>query len=450
MTVRKNMLIPEIEYIADVIFGDFLNINCEVALNNNFYEIRLENGRKLFIADVFFSKFENVETYLKICNVPESVKWMENEFTFGERIPVIFGDTDIIEENGNLICGADILASAFFMLSRWEESVSTAADSHSRFPVEESLAFKAGFLEKPVVNQYVELIWMMLQHLGYKGSRKRREFLIELSHDVDAPYKYAFMPLKKIMKLFIGDLIKRKSLGAAVRSLSDYIKVKSGDLNSDPYNTFNLIMDLSERKGVQSTFFFIAERKNMDFDGLYDIEHEIIEKLIKSISERGHKIGLHASYNSYNCSIQTAREFKLLKDVCRKLKIDQNIWGVRQHFLRWKTPDTFQNIEDCSIDYDTSITFAQHPGFRAGVCYPFPVFNVKTRKRLKLIESPLIIMDCSLISERYLNLSFDEAAEKALMLKEECRKYNGVFSLLWHNNEFQSEENIKLYSVIIE
>lgn len=48
----------------------------------------------------------------------------------------------------------DLFASCFFMLSRWEEYVINKKDIHHTFSGLSSLAYRKGFLEKPIVNQF--------------------------------------------------------------------------------------------------------------------------------------------------------------------------------------------------------------------------------------------------------------------------------------------------------
>ena len=47
----------------------------------------------------------------------------------------------------------------------------------------------------------------------------------------------------------------------------------------------------------------------------------------------------------------------------------------RQHYLRWRAPTTWQNWEDAGLDYDSTVGYADHVGFRAGTCYEYPIFN---------------------------------------------------------------------------
>lgn len=440
---------PELIYTSKIIFIEFLGLDISIEADDNIVEaeLLLDGNKKIIFEDHFFSDFNFGKGYLCKESVPEKVEWLSSEFS-DDSVPVIFGIPEITKKESKVVCKVDFFASAFFMLSRWEEAVSDKKDSHCRFPAEESLAYKEGFLKKPVVNQYVETIWNILIYLGYDGKRKERSFSIEVSHDVDAPFKYADMSIKKIIRLIGGDLIKRKSLSKAVVNFCNYLSVKAGILKKDPFNSFNFIMDVSESFNMKSTFYFISGKTNMQYDGNYTIDDKKIIALLQNIDIRGHRIGLHGSYNSYN-SNAIEKELKLLSDICSENGIKQQIIYSRQHFLRWAVPDTFQELDNAGIEYDSTLTYAASPGFRTGSCYHHSVFNVKTRNELNVKEIPLVVMDATLLAERYLGLSCNDAKNLAVSLKNECKKYNGIFSLLWHNNEFNSKEKINLYKHIL-
>ncbi|HVB86732.1 MAG TPA: hypothetical protein VNK23_08740 [Candidatus Dormibacteraeota bacterium] len=51
-------------------------------------------------------------------------------------------------------CTVDLLLVMLLVLSRWEESVATEHDNHGRFASKQSVAFKHGFLERPIVDEY--------------------------------------------------------------------------------------------------------------------------------------------------------------------------------------------------------------------------------------------------------------------------------------------------------
>jgi len=77
------------------------------------------------------------------------------------------------------------------------------------------------------------------------------------------------------------------------------------------------------------------------------------------------------------------------------------------------------------------------------------IWNFEQCKELTLIERPLIVMEVSIFGEKYMNLSHEKAFTHAQMLKDQCRKYGGDFTLLWHNSSFQSEKDWEVYQEII-
>ena len=177
--------IEERSYSIRFILYDLLGINftIEISPKTNDYIIELAN-KSIIIKDAFFSSHLK-NNYLNVNNIPKTVPLFKNKFASSEDIHIIFGSNDIHYENSILVCRIDILASVFFMLTRWEEMVHPIRDVHGRFPGEESIAFKNNFLSRPVVNEYAELLWNMLVACGFKGERKKKEFQLFMTHDID-------------------------------------------------------------------------------------------------------------------------------------------------------------------------------------------------------------------------------------------------------------------------
>ena len=71
-----------------------------------------------------------------------------------EDIPILFGE-DTTEMMGNtLVIHADIIAGTYFLISRYEEMVRpTVRDAHGRFPGRESLPYRAGFIDRPIIEK---------------------------------------------------------------------------------------------------------------------------------------------------------------------------------------------------------------------------------------------------------------------------------------------------------
>jgi len=420
--------IPERKYILDIFFNEFLGLDYQIVENIDFesWGIELENGSRLIIEDHFFNKYPTELNYLKLENIPSKVEYVENEFTPEDDIPIIYGNSKLELQNDKIICGIDIFASSFFMLTRWEEYVNKNRDSHDRFPAYESLAYKQGFLERPIVNEYIEMLWEMLLLLGQTQKRKKREYRVRPTHDIDKPYKFPNV-LKTITEL-IGDLVKRRSIHAFFLNVKAFCNYTIN--NYDPYITYNYLMDLSEKYQLTS-HFYILYSQNSKYDGNYRLSKNKMKDIILNIQKRGHHIGIHYSYNSY-------LERELLWNEKKYLEKQFNIKinSGRNHYLRFRTPDSWQVYNNSGIEIDSTVGFVERIGFRSGTCYNYNTFNVLTSKVLNLKENPLLIMDSSYFVYNQGSISKDEFMAKCFKIVDIVRRYRGELVILWHNSTF--------------
>ena len=142
--IIPNNNIEERKYILDVFFNDFLGLDYYLEINNSYFEsweLILENNTKIIFRDHFFNKYLLELQYLNSGNIPLKIKFLKNQYIVEDNIPVIYGNDDLIVSETCIICGIDIFASSFFMLTRWEEYVNKNRDKHDRFSATESLAF---------------------------------------------------------------------------------------------------------------------------------------------------------------------------------------------------------------------------------------------------------------------------------------------------------------------
>ena len=337
------------------------------------------------------------------------------------------------------------------MLTRYEEVVSKERDMHGRFPAAASVALKENFLTRPIVNEYVEILWSALVKLDPELERKERKFGLILTHDVDKPFKFRFMSLKGFVKILAADILKRRSLKQAFLDFCSFIAVKCGKTERDPYNTFDKIMDFSEKIGEKSHFYFIAENYGKLLNSDYDLYNEKIVEIIENIKKRGHIAGLHVSYDAAHDAEKMKKEAEKFRKVSEKAGIDTGLFEARHHFLRVSVPESWRIMEDCRIKRDLSLSFADHAGFRSGTCYEYPLFDLVSGRKLALNELPLIVMECSAIDKRYMDLGTGEKSFKFIKsLMNTTALFNGQFVMLWHNNRFEDKDETALYRELIK
>ena len=174
----------EKRYIFNVIFKEFLGLDYQVNFCDDIsYTLSFNSSKKIVFSDSFFK--DNESTYLHEKNIPQNITFGYNQFIEEKDIPILFGSNELTENKDTIDCGIDVFASIYFMLSRWEEYVVKERDQHNRFSAYSSVAYKNNFLDRPIVNEYLEMLWNMMVFLGYSGTRKKHTFKWVVTHDVD-------------------------------------------------------------------------------------------------------------------------------------------------------------------------------------------------------------------------------------------------------------------------
>jgi len=454
--------LPERSYIYDVILHDFLGQDYRACPDEGqAVRIRLAedpSGRELIMPDILFqtpkakwlTEAALPKRPLRRWEIPEKVRATNRLF---DHIPVLFANEekqDILykETSQGISLGLDVFGGAFWALTRYEEFVLPTKDEHGRFPIHASLAFQESFLERPVINEYLEILWASFEHLWPLLQRKARKARVFLSHDVDIPLCAAGRSRASVYRSVLVDIVIRHDIDLALRRRKAYQEAKKNIFDNDPCNTFELIMDTSDKQSRQSEFNFICEPAAGEMVGNYDLGSPWFRKLLRRIHERGHVVGLHPSYMSWEKPGQVQQEYRKLRKICREEKIEQDKWGGRQHYLRWNNPHSWQYWETAGLNFDSTLGFAEQAGFRCGVCFEYPVFNLVTRQTLKLRERPLIAMDVTLFPGW--RFDFKMCFEKIITMNSICRFFKGDFTLLWHNSSLLTKVQRDLFRQVNE
>jgi hypothetical protein len=449
----------ERRYIVDVLLREFLGLECvhEPAPVEGFELSSPDGGPgRVVVADGLFRHDEGGRLTEAVLPKLPLTTWdvARTEVTaplVTSRLPVLYGagngDSPLALGDGEVRLRLDVFGSAFFMLTRLEEAICDERDRHRRFAAAHSLAARAGFLDRPIVNEYLEILWWALKRLWPRLTRQERSFRLRPTHDVDF-LSCSRVALSRLGRQAAVDLVRRRDPLLALHRARSYAASRLVGPHRDLCNTFDFIMRTSEDNGCSSAFYFMTGRTDARFDGDYALDDPAARRVLRAISGRGHEVGLHPSYGTYRNGGATRAEFESLLRVCEEERIRQHEWGGRQHFLRWENPTTWVNWAEAGLEYDSTLGFPDAAGFRSGVCFEYPAFDVRAREPLRLRERPLIVMDATLTD--YEGLSLDAGADRALGLKRICRTFGGDFVLLWHNNRLVRRSERRAYRKILE
>lgn len=330
----------------------------------------------------------------------------------------------------------DVLGSVFAIVTRLEELVSDEQDAHGRFPASEALATRGAFLDRPVADEYSEVLWSALRRTWPSLERPRSELREVYTFDVDNPFAHLNRSVGQLIASAVGNATVRRRPRRAVELVRDWIATKRQGAVVDPWNTFDVLMDVLEAGGHSGYFNFIGDpsRSGRNRYSTYRMEDPAIGALLARVDERGHHVGVHGSYRSH---LEPARLQTELDRVCRaseRVGHRESEWGGRQHYLRWDAAESPQTLEAAGMSYDMTVGFAEEVGFRSGTCRPHRLFDFASGISTRVVEHPTLVMDRTLVDPRYMGLDIEQAYDEVDALRRRCRRFGGEFVTLWHND----------------
>lgn len=417
---------PRLRYILKLMLGELLGLEYSLEPNRETFQAytgpRLNYSRK---------PVDGAYNLQPVALLAESDLFeQEIHVQFHKDIPAFFwssGPSDL---------PFDPLAASFYLVSRYEEYLPFIADHHNRFPAKESLAFKHRFLDRPVVNEYADLL---AEGLGARFPQlvfNRPEYRFISTVDIDNTYAYLGKGFVRALAGTMKDLAGFR-LDRLVERFGAYL-----GLRKDPYDTFDEQMKRQERLGFSSIYFILFAPFGQ-FDRNLPIHSKRLQQHIKHVADST-EVAIHPSYRSNENRRQLEKEVRTLGEV-----LNVEIRKSRQHFLRLRMPYTYRTLLDLDIRHDYSMGYASHPGFRAGICNPFLFYDLEMEQETPLRIHPFVFLETTFLD--YLRMGPEEAWLYMEPLMDKVRRHRGELITVWHNRTFsEAETNWKGWNALFE
>ena len=336
---------------------------------------------------------------------PEAAGWVAWD---GERwpAPVRSGDA---ERFG----GADLVASAFWWLSGWQEVATRERDAHGRFPFSASLQAALGTAHLPAVDAYRCVLADVLERIGVPAARRGwgsegKSWAVLLSHDVDRVRRRRSGTLAR--GLLGGDLAP-----AARRAFAP----GNADLRG-----LQALLAEAEQRGGHAAVFAKAGRTGR-LDAPYRLSAEV-QAAFRDAAARGHEIGLHPSTFAMRHPGHLHAERGRLERA-----VGERLTAVRAHYLRFDPLHAPTDLAEAGVEVDSSLGFSAAPGYRRGTGCAFRLWDLRQGRPAGLWEVPLVVMDTTLLHHQ--GLSPGEAAAEARVVLHGARRTGSCAAVLWHN-----------------
>ena len=310
--------------------------------------------------------------------------------------------------DGRLVIPGDIVASAFYLLARWDEYRVGDRDRFGRLPFTRSAFANIDGLdiEDPAVEGYLAALRDAL------GMPAPTGWTVHLTHDIDR--------IRRHTPRGIARSIKRRG----PKALADLA-------HHDPWDNVTDLLETTWRRGLRSTVFLIGRNRHK-LDGTPRRTYERERRnLAAAVHAMGGEVALHGAFASSESEQALQEEVAVLRSEAGDVR------GIRFHYLRFRYHDTPLRVERAGLQYDASLGFSERPGFAAGYARPFRPWIVGEERAADIELVPLAVMDTTMHS--HLKLSAGEAREKALAVLDRVRVAGGRVALLWHNTYLAEE-----------
>lgn len=314
--------------------------------------------------------------------------------------------------------GFDIFSAIFYLISRYEEYGHPSLDGYGRFDYRASAAWRHGFLHRPLVNEWLEALRPRLIHLGAPISAAPPPRRWCPTYDIDIAWSYRGKGWKR-------------NLGGAFRDaahlrwerVKERVQVVAGQ-RSDPYDAYDFMEALHRQGGERPRFFMHTGGQRNRYDKNIPASFPPWQSLVRRLAALG-PVGLHPSWASFHHP-SLLEEKKTLESV-----LGEEAGASRQHYIRFRLPDTFRHLLEAGIRDDYSMGYGSVNGYRASVAHPFPWYDLEREAATPLTLHPFAWMDANALFEQ--EMSPESGVEELKGYWEGLRKTGGTLITIAHN-----------------
>lgn len=406
-----------LNYVCRLVFTQHLGL--DFSITTNYQEFTAYPGAKLL--------YRRLSNNTDIHIVPDSLLF-ETGIESRPIITSFFNGAIVPFATGQQVGGEafpfDMLAAIFYLVSRYEEYLPFTKNQYGQFKAADSLASRLGFLDKPVVDIWIQELKAVLENKFPHLIFKEKKFETTFTYDIDVAYAYLGRTVTVTTANFIRDCFRLN-----FKKIKERYRVMSG-AQRDPFDTYGDILQQQEIYGHQLLFFFLVGQQNK-FNRNLPPSGRKLQQLITELTVAANT-GIHPSYYTDTDLALLQSEKQLLESIGRK-----TITSSRQHYLRLCLPETYNNLIKAGITHDYSMCFAEMPGFRAGTCTAFNFYDLAAEEETALVVHPNTFMEGTFIED----MKLQPIAAQSLMkqLVDEVKKVNGHFISIWHNHSLSNK-----------
>jgi len=356
----------------------------------------------------------------------------EQELAFGEyNHQICFFQT----YDKKSVFSFDLFAASFFLLTRYEEYLPFIKDKYGRFTAEDSLAFKKGFLRKPLVNTWSLELAKKLEKAFPQLEICRPSYEFISTIDVDAAFAYKHKGMLRTIGAYAKDLL---ALDFDEMRLRTRVLLKK---QADPFDTFDYQFRIQKKYKFKQIYFILFADYGTN-DKNTPTHSRIFRELVRFIADHA-DVGIHPSFTSNSVAGKLKKEISLLSKT-----LHRDVVKSRQHFLILNLPTTYRNLMNHGISDDYTMGYASQIGFRASICTSFLFYDLEMENTTTLRLHPFAVMEGTL--RDYNKLDAEKSIKLFQELIDEVKQVGGTFISIWHNESLSDKKRWKGWRSVYE
>ena len=314
------------------------------------------------------------------------------------------------------------IEQAFIAVSLKREIDTGTRDRHGRFD-ESAIRWE---VKQPVVNILAAKLQEKMAALGMDVPTEGEGFKVILTHDIDrvTPLEPTSL-LKGILKS--AGIIRQKNTPPLSKILQPNLLIEAAER----------ILEVEADYGARSWFLMLSGPFGLGrYSSRYDAKWKAARKTMELAKSRSAYIGLHGSYYASDRSLYRKEAERLARIAGLPIAAHRN------HYLRFDPQTFWGNLETAGIEYDFSVGYSAHPGFRAGIANVHHPFDYKAERASRVLEIPMVYMDRNDHIDRR-----EEILGELRAVFSQVKRYSGCVSVLLHPPRFVDDKRwVELYA----
>ena len=417
--IYSHITSPRLEYISHFIFTKLMGVDVNITIDSE--EFKNHGGVRI--------NYSQKPMEIPSFRIPNHTLLFEKDIKAQHIECVEVNNYKVFFKTENGDHPFDVFAASFYLLTRYEEYLPHEKDSYGRYAHENSLAFKEGFLNQPLINSWVNDLSESLKSKYPAFNIQHPTFVFEPTYDIDIAYSYKYKGLLR-------------NIGGFLRSPSaERIKVLLGSKN-DPFDSYTWLDNLHKKNSLSPIYFFLVAEKNGQYDKNISPHIESMWQLVKRHAVN-YRVGLHPSWQSGDDPSLLKKEKEQLEAMSGQAATGQAVTGQaapsgqtgissRQHYIRFQLPTTYNNLIRAGITDDYSMGYGSINGFRSSVGSSFYWYNLEKEEKTTLCIHPFCYMDANSYYEQ--GYTADKAFDELRHYLNVCKNAGCTLITVWHNN----------------